>query len=159
MIYISAGFGLRWSSLFQLIEGVAQGMHCLHEQGIVHLDLNPGNVLLDSDMNPKIIDFGISEVLRDNMIYTRVDGVRGTLYDVILYYHCRNYKAFMKSFSSFSFVFILKGTLYSIFYLTIQGIYSSRTHGRRHCVNEERCVRLWHDPRWDYWQYPQIETT
>ena len=87
MIYISAGFGLRWSSLFQIIEGVSQGMHCLHEQGIVHLDLNPGNVLLDSDMNPKIIDFGISEVLRDNMIYTRVDGVRGTLYDVILYYH------------------------------------------------------------------------
>jgi len=68
MIYISAGSGLDWSSLFQIIEGVAQGMHCLHEQGIVHLDLKPSNVLLDSDMNPKIIDFGISEVLNDNEI-------------------------------------------------------------------------------------------
>ena len=87
MIYISAGFGLRWSSLFQIIEGVAQGMHCLHEQGIVHLDLKPGNVLLDSDMNPKIIDFGISEVLRDNKIYTRGNAIRGTMYDIILYYH------------------------------------------------------------------------
>ena len=88
MIYISAGFGLRWSSLFQIIEGVAQGMHCLHEQGIVHLDLKPGNVLLDSDMNPKIIDFGISEVLHDNKIYTRGNAIRGAMYDII---HCRNY--------------------------------------------------------------------
>ena len=78
MIYISAGFGLRWSSLFQIIEGVAQGMHCLHEQGIVHLDLKPSNVLLDSDMNPKIIDFGISQVLNDNKSDTHGSAVRGT---------------------------------------------------------------------------------
>ena len=68
---MSAGSVLDWSSLFQIIEGVAQGMHCLHEHGIVHLDLKPGNILLDSDMNPKIIDFGISEVLQDSKIYTR----------------------------------------------------------------------------------------
>ena len=32
------------------------------------MDMKPSNVLLDSDMNPKIIDFGISEVLNDNEI-------------------------------------------------------------------------------------------
>jgi len=91
MIYISAGSELDWSSLFQIIEGVAQGMHCLHEQGVIHLDLKPSNVLFDSDMNPKIIDFGISEVLQDSKIYTRGNAVRGTMYDVILYYHWCNY--------------------------------------------------------------------
>nr|CAB3490531.1 unnamed protein product [Digitaria exilis] len=60
------GSQLDWYSLFRIIEGVAQGMYCLHEQGIVHLDLKPSNVLLDSDMNPKIVDFGISELLHDN---------------------------------------------------------------------------------------------
>ena len=32
------------------------------------MDMKPSNVPLDSDMNPKIIDFGISEVLNDNEI-------------------------------------------------------------------------------------------
>ncbi|CAL4978880.1 unnamed protein product [Urochloa decumbens] len=64
---------LGWSSLFRIIKGVAQGMHCLHEQGIVHVDIKPSNVLLDSDMNPKIADFGVSEVLNDNQI-TCVNG-------------------------------------------------------------------------------------
>ncbi|CAO2145029.1 unnamed protein product [Urochloa humidicola] len=53
---------LDWSSLFRIIKGVAQGMHCVHEQDIVHMDMTPSNVLMDSDMNPKIIDFGISQV-------------------------------------------------------------------------------------------------
>lgn len=78
MIYIFAGSRPDWYFLFRIIEGVAQGMHCLHEQGIVHLDLKPSNVLLDSDMNPKIIDFGISEVLHDNKsgihYYTAIRG-------------------------------------------------------------------------------------
>ncbi|KAK8448161.1 hypothetical protein SEVIR_8G237500v4 [Setaria viridis] len=67
-----------WSSLFRIIEGIAQGMHCLHEQGIIHMDMKPSNVLLDSDMNPKIIDFGISEVLNDNQI------TRENVSDIIL---------------------------------------------------------------------------
>ena len=78
MIYISAGSELDWSSLFQIIEGVAQGMHCLHEQGVIHLDLKPSNVLFDSDMNPKIIDFELSMVLNDEKI-TDLNCVAGTL--------------------------------------------------------------------------------
>ncbi|CAL4990493.1 unnamed protein product [Urochloa decumbens] len=57
-----------WPSLFRIIKGVAQGMHCLHEHGIVHMDMKPSNVLLDCDINPKIVDFGVSEVLNDNQI-------------------------------------------------------------------------------------------
>ena len=74
---MSAGSVLDWSSLFQIIKGVAQGMHCLHEQGIVHLDLKPSNVLLDSDMNPKIIDFEVSMVLNDDE--TTDDRIVGTV--------------------------------------------------------------------------------
>jgi len=32
------------------------------------MDMKPSNILLDSDMNPKIVDFGISQVLNDNQV-------------------------------------------------------------------------------------------
>ena len=69
---------LDWASLSRILEQVAQGIHYLHEQRIVHMDPKPSNILLDSDMNPKIIDFGISQVLNDNKSDTHGSAVRGT---------------------------------------------------------------------------------
>ena len=40
--------------------GVASGMKYLHENGILHCDLNTGNILLTDDLDPVIIDFGIA---------------------------------------------------------------------------------------------------
>ena len=59
---------LDWSSVFCIIEGIAQGLHYLHEQRIVHLDVKPANILLDSDMNPKLTDFGIARTLKQPMV-------------------------------------------------------------------------------------------
>uniref|UniRef100_A0A0E0BQX5 Protein kinase domain-containing protein n=1 Tax=Oryza glumipatula TaxID=40148 RepID=A0A0E0BQX5_9ORYZ len=71
---------LDWSSRFRIIQGITQGIIYLHTHSgkptIVHLDLKPDNILLDSDMNPKIGDFGLAKVLKDD----EVNGsVRGTL--------------------------------------------------------------------------------
>ncbi|CAN6363658.1 unnamed protein product [Urochloa humidicola] len=60
---IISGLQLDWSSRFLLIQGIAQGICYLHKENVVHLDVKPSNVLLDSDMNPKITDFGIARVL------------------------------------------------------------------------------------------------
>ncbi|KAL6907827.1 hypothetical protein ACP4OV_001997 [Aristida adscensionis] len=57
---------LEWSSLFRIIQGVAQGLHCLHRQRLVHKDVKPSNILLDYDMNPKIADFDVMTALGDN---------------------------------------------------------------------------------------------
>jgi L1 cell adhesion molecule like protein len=46
-----------------MIQGIAQGLHYLHEQHVVHMDLKPGNILFDSGMNPRINDFGIAQKL------------------------------------------------------------------------------------------------
>ena len=40
----------------EFIKGVAEGLRYAHEQGIVHRDIKPGNILLTSDGTPKIAD-------------------------------------------------------------------------------------------------------
>ncbi|TVU04349.1 hypothetical protein EJB05_50083, partial [Eragrostis curvula] len=71
------GSQLEWSSAFRIIEGVAQAVHYLHEQQIVHMDVTPSNILLDSDMNPKITDFELSIVLDADE--SNADEIRGTI--------------------------------------------------------------------------------
>jgi len=46
----------------RIIVGIAKGMYHLHKCGIIHRDLATRNVLLASDMNPKIADFGFSRI-------------------------------------------------------------------------------------------------
>jgi eukaryotic-like serine/threonine-protein kinase len=39
---------------------IATAMSYLHRLNVVHRDLKPGNVVLDSNMRPKITDFGLA---------------------------------------------------------------------------------------------------
>ncbi|TVU41950.1 hypothetical protein EJB05_15512, partial [Eragrostis curvula] len=61
--YVGWSSLLDWSSCFSIIQGITQGVHYLHEQWVLHLDLKPGNILLGPDMNPRIGDFGLATML------------------------------------------------------------------------------------------------
>lgn len=52
-----------WSSMLQIIRGIAEGVAYLHINHVIHMNLNPANIVLDSEMNPKICDFETCKIL------------------------------------------------------------------------------------------------
>ncbi|KAJ3693541.1 hypothetical protein LUZ60_009021 [Juncus effusus] len=73
---------LDWTARFEICLGVARGITYLHEESsvkIVHRDIKASNILLDTDLNPKISDFGLAKLYDDKKthISTRVSGTTG----------------------------------------------------------------------------------
>jgi non-specific serine/threonine protein kinase len=56
---------------------IAKSLEYLHKLGIVHRDIKPENIVLDSQNNPKIIDFGLSRIISHNEF---LDECFGTFY-------------------------------------------------------------------------------
>ena len=48
-------------NLKKIIFVIGQALDYIHGKNILHLDIKPGNILIDSNNNPKLIDFGISK--------------------------------------------------------------------------------------------------
>ena len=72
---------LNWSTRYDICLGVARGLAYLHEESrlrIVHRDVKASNILLDSDLNPKISDFGLAKLYDDNKSHIST-GVAGTM--------------------------------------------------------------------------------
>lgn len=68
-----------WERRRDISIGVARGLDFLHEQlkpHIVHRDIKAKNILLDRNFIPKVSDFGLAKLLRDETSYisTRVAG-------------------------------------------------------------------------------------
>ena len=56
----SAEFAVSPANKMKIAMGLCRGMAYLHEQGFVHRDMKPGNVLVTEQFETKVSDFGIA---------------------------------------------------------------------------------------------------
>jgi serine/threonine-protein kinase len=67
----------RWDEVRALLLQLAEGLADAHAAGVIHRDVKPSNILVDSTGTAKLADFGISRAL-DVTRVTKASGVLGT---------------------------------------------------------------------------------
>ncbi|CAN0915091.1 G-type lectin S-receptor-like serine/threonine-protein kinase At2g19130 [Linum grandiflorum] len=80
----SAATTLSWKSRYQIAVGTARGLSYLHEgcrDCIIHCDIKPDNILLDSEYTPKVADLGLAKIFGHEVsrVLTTMRGTRGYL--------------------------------------------------------------------------------
>jgi serine/threonine protein kinase len=51
---------LNYREAAQLVATIAEALHYAHKQGLVHRDVKPGNILIEKDGKPYVVDFGLA---------------------------------------------------------------------------------------------------
>lgn len=67
-----------FGEVVRIVKSVAQGLHFAHQKHVIHRDIKPTNVLFDDQLNPKIVDFGISRLISADQRITLTGRMLGT---------------------------------------------------------------------------------
>ncbi|CAA3018437.1 putative receptor protein kinase ZmPK1 [Olea europaea var. sylvestris] len=72
---------LGWKQRFAVALGTAKGLAYLHHEcleWVIHCDVKPENILLDSGLQPKIADFGLAKLFQRDGPGSEISKIRGT---------------------------------------------------------------------------------
>lgn len=73
---------LSWRNRYEIAMGISRGLLYLHQDSrlrIIHRDLKASNILLDTDLNPRISDFGLAKIFGADQMEGKTKRVIGTL--------------------------------------------------------------------------------
>ena len=76
--YIKAHGPLQPQKALQFMDQILSGIRHAHEQGIIHRDIKPQNMIIDRNQTLKIVDFGIAKALSETAM-TQTNHVVGTV--------------------------------------------------------------------------------
>uniref|UniRef100_A0A804RDR3 Protein kinase domain-containing protein n=1 Tax=Zea mays TaxID=4577 RepID=A0A804RDR3_MAIZE len=78
----SAERSFSWDMLNEIALGIARGINYLHlgcDMQILHFDIKPHNILLDSNFVPKVSDFGLAKLYPRDKSFVPASAMRGTI--------------------------------------------------------------------------------
>ncbi len=62
----------------EIVRDLARGLDHAHDQGVIHRDVKPQNVLLDAEGRPRLVDFGLAQSIDVDRQLTRTGQLIGT---------------------------------------------------------------------------------
>ncbi|XP_031280097.1 G-type lectin S-receptor-like serine/threonine-protein kinase SD1-1 [Pistacia vera] len=132
---------LSWKKRFEIIIGIARGLLYLHQDSklqIVHRDLKTSNILLDSELNPKISDFGLARIFKNDAKEVNTKRVVGTY-------------GYMSPEYATDGTISLKSDVFSLGVLLLEIISGRRNRGFHHLDHHHNLIGhawlLWNDGR------------
>ncbi|KAB1206707.1 L-type lectin-domain containing receptor kinase IX.1 [Morella rubra] len=72
---------LKWETRYKIAFGIASALLYLHEESgqyVVHRDIKSSNIMLDSDFNAKLGDFGLARLMDEDQLRVKTTGLAGT---------------------------------------------------------------------------------
>lgn len=68
-----------------LIADVCDAVHHAHQNGVIHRDIKPGNILVDASGQPKVLDFGVARTTDSDIATTTLQTDIGQLIGTVPY--------------------------------------------------------------------------